>query len=186
MKIIKNVAVISALLLVIPAVASAADAAPAPAPAAPAPAAPAPAAPAPAAPAAKKALNPWEDCGIGAMLFNETTWAAVISNVIWDLGTTAVTSNISSQETCSGKHAKVAQFIGVTYANLEEETIKGDGQHVHAMLNIMGCDASAHANIISAVRADFGNSVRNADYAEKTALVKAEDYYNLVQAKVSG
>lgn len=158
MSMIRNVAAVSLLLLAVPMIASAAD---------------------------KKSLNPWIDCGIGAMIFDETGWAAVSSNIIWDLGTTAVTSDYSSQNTCNGKHAKVAQFIGVTYANLEEETVKGDGQHLHAMLNIMGCDASAHANIINAVRADFGNSMRNAAYPETAVLAKAEAYYNLVQTKIS-
>lgn len=134
----------------------------------------------------KKVLNPWTDCGIGAMIFSQYPVAAVISNVIWDLGTTAVTSNVSSQNTCAGKNAKVAQFIGTTYANLEEETVKGDGQHVHAMLNIMGCESAAHSNIIRAVRADFSNAVRDTTYSEQSAQVKAENYYNIVQAKITG
>jgi Protein of unknown function (DUF3015) len=142
------------------------------------------AADAPAAP--KKDLNPWTDCGIGAMIFSEYPVAAVISNVIWDLGTTAVTSNMASQNTCSGKNAKAAMFIGTTYANLEEETVKGNGQHVSAMLNIMNCDASAHANIISAVRADFVKTLSSDSYSEKAKLAKAEAYYDVVQAKVSG
>lgn len=163
MKTFKKIA--SALFLslaVVPAVASAADA------------------------ANSKNLNPWTDCGIGAMIFDNTTWAAAISNVIWDLGTTAVTSNASSQNTCSGKNAKVAMLIGTTYANLEEETVKGNGQHLHAMLNIMNCDPSSHENIISAVRSEFGQYLRDASYSEKTSLMKAEGYYNIVQAKVSG
>ncbi len=31
----------------------------------------------------KKVLNPWTDCGIGAMIFSQYPVAAVISNVIW-------------------------------------------------------------------------------------------------------
>jgi hypothetical protein len=134
----------------------------------------------------KKTLNPWTDCGIGAMIFDNTTWAAAISNVIWDLGSTAVTSNMSSQNTCSGKNAKVAMLIGTTYANLEEETVKGNGQNIHAMLNIMNCDPAAHESIISSIRNEFGQSLRDASYSDKSSLVKAEEYYNLVQAKVSG
>lgn len=133
-----------------------------------------------------KVLNPWTDCGIGAMIFENITWAAAISNVIWDLGTTAVTSNASSQNTCSGKNAKVAMLIGTTYANLEEETVKGSGQHLQAMLNIMSCDSASHQSIISSVRSEFGQSLRDASYAEKTPLMKAEGYYNIVQAKISG
>ncbi|WP_235956226.1 hypothetical protein [Grimontia sedimenti] len=45
------------------------------------------------------------------MIFNDIPAAAGISNVIWDLGTTAVSSNISSQETCEGSRVKAAMFI---------------------------------------------------------------------------
>ncbi len=41
-----------------------------------------------------KKLNLWVDCGIGAMIFDNTAWAAATSNIIWDLGITATTSNI--------------------------------------------------------------------------------------------
>ncbi len=133
-----------------------------------------------------KKLNPWTDCGIGAMIFTDTGWAAAISNVIWDLGTTAVTSNVSSQNTCGSSNAKVAMFIGTTYANLEDETVKGNGQHLQAMLNIMSCDPASHENIIRSVRSEFSQSLRNADYTQKASLVKAEEYYNIVQAKVTG
>lgn len=162
MKILKTIVAASCLAIAIPNISAAAEA------------------------ANSKSLNPWTDCGIGAMIFSDYPVAAVISNVIWDLGTTAVTSNAASQNTCSGKNAKVAQFIGTTYANLEEETVKGDGQHVHAMLNIMGCEPAAHSNIIHSVRADFSNAVSAAAYAEQTAQVKAENYYNIMQAKVTG
>lgn len=134
-----------------------------------------------------KKLNPWVDCGIGPMLFKETQWAAVSSNIIWDLGTTAVTSNVSSPETC--EHANkvaAARFINETYANLEEETVKGNGRHVTAMLDIMGCEGSSHAGITNAVRADFGLTVGQSDYLQKTDQAKAEAYYNIVMAKVTG
>jgi Protein of unknown function (DUF3015) len=139
-----------------------------------------------AADAPKKDLNPWSECGIGAMLFPKVPVGAIISNIIWDLGTTAVSSNLSSQDSCKGTGAKIAMFIGTTYANLEEETVKGNGQHVSAMLNIMNCDASAHANIVNAVRGDFVKTLSGDAYSEQTKLAKAEAYYNLVQAKVSG
>jgi Protein of unknown function (DUF3015) len=141
------------------------------------------AADAPATP--KKDLNPWTECGIGAMLFSTVPVAALISNIIWDLGTTAVSSNFSSQDSCKGTGGKLAMFIGTTYANLEEETVKGNGQHVSAMLNIMNCDATAHANIINAVRTDFVQTLSNTSYSDNKQA-KAEAYYGLVQAKVNG
>ncbi|MEK7810300.1 MAG: DUF3015 family protein [Pseudomonadota bacterium] len=138
------------------------------------------------APVKAAELNPWTDCGIGAMIFTDTPVAAVISNVIWDLGTTAVTSAGLSKNTCGGKNAKVALFIGTTYANLEEETVQGDGRHVRAMLNILSCESAAQGDIIQSVRADFARSLQNVSYSEKSAQAKAETYYNVVLAKVSG
>ncbi len=140
------------------------------------------------APAAAKAegMNPWVDCGIGAMIFPTTPVGAVISNVIWDLGTTAVTSAGMSKNTCEGKRAKMAMYIGTTYANLEEETVQGDGQHVRAMLNLASCDASAQSDIMRSVRADFADAVRSSAYQQKDAMAKAQDYYALVQAKLTG
>jgi hypothetical protein len=129
----------------------------------------------------KKELNPWLDCGIGAMIFTETGWAAAISNVIWDFGTTAVISDQSSQNTCNSKKAQTALYIGVNYASLSEETAKGDGKHLRTMLGIMGCDATAQTSVISSVRSEFGRELRSADYAVKTSAAKAEDFYNIVQ-----
>lgn len=131
-------------------------------------------------------LNPWTDCGIGAMIFKTLPVAAVISNVIWDLGTTAVTSAGLSAQTCEGSRAKVAMLIGTSYANLEEETVQGGGQHVNAMLNVMSCKPAAHAGIIQAVRADFVQSLQGAEYVAMSAQGKAEAYYNLVKANVNG
>ena len=55
-----------------------------------------------------KKLNPWQDCGIGAMIFPNNGAAAAISNIIWDLGTTAVSTNVSSQESCASEKAQTA------------------------------------------------------------------------------
>ncbi|MDH3713609.1 MAG: DUF3015 domain-containing protein [Gammaproteobacteria bacterium] len=134
----------------------------------------------------EKTLNPWVDCGIGAMIFTETGWAAVTSNIIWDLGTTAVISDQSSQHTCESKRARTALYIGVNYANLTEETAKGDGQHLRTMLDIMQCDAASHAPIIASLREDFSSYLRAPDYAAKSASVKAEEYYDIVQATLGG
>jgi len=132
----------------------------------------------------KKVLNPWIDCGIGAMIFSNTSWAAASSNIIWDLGSTAVTSDSSSQNTCNSKKAQMAMFIGTTYANLEEETAKGNGKHIHAMLTMMGCDSKNHREIINTVRVEFRKELRSAEFSSKSKLVKAENYYNLVKNNI--
>jgi hypothetical protein len=130
-------------------------------------------------------MNPWTDCGIGAMLFDETKWAAVISNVIWDYGITATTSAVSSKHTCEGKKVVAAFFINETYVNIEEETAAGSGAHITAVLNILGCESAAQPQIAADVRSEFRNSVLSASYAEKTASEKAQDYYFLLEKKIA-
>lgn len=146
---------------------------------------PAPAAPAPAS--GQKQLNPWIDCGIGAFLFTSEKWgwAAAVSNIIWDWGITGTTSAVSSPHTCNSDKAKTARFIGTTYPVLVEETARGEGRHLHAMLEILGCEPAAHGRIISSIRADFGPYLRHPGYVQKSASGKAEGYYDLVLATVA-
>lgn len=133
-----------------------------------------------------KKLNPWTKCGIGAMIFDETAWAAAISNIIWDYGITATTSAASSDHTCEGKDVVAARFINDSYANLEEETVKGDGKHIHAMLDILGCNRESHEKIVNKVRADFGALIQDQSYYQRTSTEKAESYYHMVQERVGG
>lgn len=130
--------------------------------------------------------NPWGDCGIGAMVFPKTRWAAVISNVIWDWGTTASSSTSSSEHLCEGKSASAAKFINETYANLEEETAVGAGEHLTTMLNTLGCKTSSHKEIIDSVRVDFSATVKDPVYSEKNNTEKAQTYYMNVMNKVEG
>jgi len=129
--------------------------------------------------------NPYVDCGIGAALFPATHWAAVTSNVIWDLGTTAVTSATMSPETCSGKNLAAALFINDTYESLAEETAKGEGEHLTALLNIMECDASSHAAAISVTRSGMSQLVGSEGFEALSHTEKAAGYYSAMDAAVS-
>jgi len=131
-----------------------------------------------------KDLNPWRDCGIGAMIFTDIPVGAIISNLIWDLGTTALTSSGVSKENCKGQTVAAAKFITHTYANLEEQTVKGDGKHLHAMLDILGCNDSSHQGIIHSVRNRFSNTLQSSNYSAQAPVAKAENYYNLVNATI--
>lgn len=129
--------------------------------------------------------NPFTDCGIGAALFPDTHWAAVTSNIIWDVGTTAVTSATASPETCSGKNVEVAQFISTSYDNLVEDTARGEGEYVTAMLDIYGCSATGRTEVTSEIRAQVGESVGSDEYNSMTNGQKAESYYLIVNDVVT-
>lgn len=129
--------------------------------------------------------NPYSDCGIGAALFNETKWAAVTSNVIWDLGTTALISGTLSPNTCSGKQVKVALFIRDTQPQLAEEAAAGSGQHLTAVLNLSECKSERHPQAIKAIRASMAKSVAAPGYSAQSDIQKSSTLYQAVESAVS-
>lgn len=129
--------------------------------------------------------NPFVDCGIGAALFPETHWAAVTSNVIWDIGTTAVTSATMSPETCSGKNMQAALFINDTYETLAEETAKGSGEHLSALMGIMECDASRQTAAIQRTRANMASQVSAEGFESLSHTEKAAGFYEAMDSAVS-
>jgi|KNS7DCM_AmetaT_FD_contig_111_30466_length_959_multi_4_in_0_out_0_1 Protein of unknown function (DUF3015). len=126
----------------------------------------------------------WRDCGIGGMIFQDISWAAIISNIIWDLGTTATSSNVSSPDTCMGKSAQAAAFIHGSYANLMDDTVVGEGKHLVSLLNIMDCSESAHPGIIKSMREGIPSILEQHNYMEQPALIKSENYYNLMNQTI--
>ena len=122
-------------------------------------------------------INPWTHCGIGAMIFNDNGTAAAISNIIWDLGTTAVSSQVSSEESCEGKEVKTAQFIQDNYDQVIEETSQGSGLHLTAMLNMLDVEESQQPQVIHAVRAEMADQI----VAKQS---NPEAYYNVVMASL--
>ncbi len=129
------------------------------------------------------ARNVWRECGIGGMLFSKTGWAAVVSNIIWDLGTTATSSNVSSDDLCEGSAASTANFINETHANLEEEIAVGKGAHLTAMLNMLGCQSGSHAGIISGIRSDLDSQMSNTEYSVQSKSLNAEKLFNITMSR---
>ena len=115
----------------------------------------------------------YKECGIGAMIFDETPVAAAISNVIWDLGTTAVSTNISSPEECSVGNGKIAAFIGKSYDDLELEIASGEGKYVDTLATMTTKD-------ISDIRSEFAELVASNDYESMDKVKKIEKLYNIV------
>lgn len=124
--------------------------------------------------------NPFSDCGIGAALFPNHKVLAVTSNVIWDIGTTAVTSATASPETCSGKNATAAKFILDSYEHLAEETARGQGEHLAALMNILEVQEADRAAVISNLRVEMAAQVSAASYTSSDKLQKSSDYYTSV------
>jgi len=130
-------------------------------------------------------VNPWRDCGIGAAVFEDNGTAAAISNVLWDLGTTAVSSASSSKNSCSGANVESAKFIAESYESLAQETAVGEGAHLTALFEVLECNSDQHAAMAESVRGDFARLVSEARYETQSILEKAQAYHRIVIQRVS-
>lgn len=122
----------------------------------------------------------YQECGIGGAIFKNNRTMAAISNLTWDLGTTAISSNLSSDESCNNSEAASAMFINDSYTILEQDIAKGEGQHISALLDIVSCGDSANA--ISIVREDFSEVASSDNYAETSDFDKSEALYNIIHS----
>ena len=121
--------------------------------------------------------NPFSDCGIGAALFPEHKVLAVTSNIIWDIGTTAVTSATASPETCSGKNVDAAAFILNSYDSLVEDTARGEGEHLTALMSILDVEQTAQADVVAAVRAQMAEQIAADAYIAANKTEKSQIFY---------
>ncbi len=113
--------------------------------------------------------NIWVDCGIGAMLFKDTAWAAVTSNITWDLGTTATFSHMSSENNCQGQTADAARFMLQNYALVEENLIYGEGEHLSALLDIVECDKTSRSEMSQLLKSSLKTNL-SGDYEAQTLM----------------
>ncbi len=124
----------------------------------------------------ESSINPWRHCGIGAIIFSDNPTAAAISNIIWDSGTTAVSSATISPNACSGEEIQLAEFIEYTYEALVLETAKGSGEHLSSLFNLAGCEASAEK--IQTLRGDLSKLTSDSAFIAMDRPEKAFHYYS--------
>jgi len=121
-------------------------------------------------------VNPWKQCGIGAMIFDDNTTAAAISNVIWDLGTTAVSSKISSVDSCAGnKNVAAAELIQHKTAAIESDVVMGAGDSLASLMDVL--EVKDRDLFASAVQADLLEVAATADYQKLDVTAKAQAIY---------
>lgn len=124
------------------------------------------------------------ECGIGAMIAPKNAAVAAITNVTWDLGTTAISSDITSPDTCVGGKEKVASMIYHSYEELEKDIAMGEGSYLNTLLDLSGKSSAKKAELSSEIRQDFSKLVSKAEYASMDKMSKAEQLFNIFYKNV--
>lgn len=125
--------------------------------------------------------NAYTECGIGASLFPNNGGLAAVSNVIWDWGTTALSSALSSPSQCNGGKAKTAMLVGKTYAGLEADIATGEGKYLTAVADVMACSTSSRSAMYAEVRNNFAAEAAKPAFASKNTADKGEALYLIVE-----
>jgi hypothetical protein len=126
----------------------------------------------------------YTDCGLGAMIAPHNDAVAAVTNVTWDLGTTASSSNISSPGSCVGGKEKMATFIHESQDLLFSELATGNGQYLDALAIASDIEAAQKDDFIQAVRDDARIYVQSTNFDEMSRFERAETLYNIVIANL--
>ncbi len=133
---------------------------------------------------AREFADIYTDCGLGALIAPRNDAVAAVTNVTWDLGTTAILSNASSPESCEGGKGESAAFIYDAYPSIEKDLAVGRGEHLTALLAIAGVDEAAHDELSAKLRVEFAELVAVEGYSEQSRYQKAENFYNLLHTQI--
>ena len=129
---------------------------------------------------AREFADIYTECGLGALIAPRNEAVAAVTNVTWDLGTTAISSNISSPATCAGGKAKTAAFIHDAYDSLETDLASGYGTHLNALMTLVGYESQARQDLTEALRADFATHVADPSYSHQSHFEQAQALYDLL------
>jgi hypothetical protein len=127
---------------------------------------------------AREFADIYSDCGIGAIIAPRNGGVAAVTNVTWDCGTTAISSNVTTPGSCQGGQERAAAFIHESYASLEKDIASGSGDHLNTLLTLAGHDADQE--FAAALRQGFASVVATPGFSEKSRFEKAQALYELV------
>lgn len=134
-----------------------------------------------AAPSERTIEEVYKQCGLGGAIFGSSSAIlAIISNVTWDLGTTAAISNSMSPETCVKANLKSAVFIKETFPSLVQDLAAGQGDHYTALNTLMNC-----ATLSQNVRTQYAAYTQTAAYQQADQAAQANQMFNIVNQTVA-
>jgi hypothetical protein len=122
------------------------------------------------------------DCGLGALIAPRHDVVAVITNVTWDLGTTAISSELSSPESCKGGQQKVASFLIQNQSAVETALASGEGAHLDALVALGQCGGDVIA-AKTGLRQGFVEVVASAEFQTADSIGRSQAVHQLVDSQ---
>ncbi len=125
----------------------------------------------------------YTQCGIGAVIAPNNEAVAAVTNVTWDLGTTAISSNASSASSCKGGSAESAALIFQTLPELEKDLALGDGEHLSALVTVLRIAPANEEAYVLSLRARFAEVAAQDAYTNASRYDKAAAVHGLLRTR---
>lgn len=123
----------------------------------------------------------YEECGIGGLLFPRWPVGASVSNFIWDYGSTASTSGLTTPDACKGGQAKLAAYIYNSYDSIEKDLAKGDGKYLDMLVILSEKTPEEKEIFVQDLRSRFREAVERKEYSSLNRLEKSKMVFAMVQ-----
>ena len=133
---------------------------------------------------AREFADIYSECGLGAIIAPRNEGVAAVTNVTWDSGTTAISSNVTTPESCQGGQEKTASFIHDSYQHLEKDLANGNGKYLDTLIALSGCNAETRPALAQALRSDFAQSVSAPGYSHQNRFEQANGLYDLLYKRI--
>ena len=123
----------------------------------------------------------YQQCGIGGLIAGHTSpFLASITNITWDWGTTATSSDSASPHMCIQPNVRAALFIKESMNDLEVDLTLGRGEHLAALTTIMGCNTAAQN-----LRTEYAVYTKSVAYGNATNAAKSEQLFKIVDQNLA-
>ena len=123
----------------------------------------------------------YEECGIGGLLFPRWAAGASVSNFIWDYGSTASTSGLTTPDACKGGQAKLAAYIYKSYDSIEKDLAKGDGKYLDMLVILSEKTPETKEIFVQDLRSRFREAVERKDYSSLDRLERSKMVFAMIQ-----
>ena len=125
----------------------------------------------------------YTECGLGGMIGSAISdksasqVVAVITNVTWDLGTTA--SSSASTDACSNEKVRVANYINQSFEKLEKEIAQGEGKYLDGLASMTVGENGSKTEYATKLRSEFGSVVATQEYNNMSRYEKVEKLFSI-------
>lgn len=122
-------------------------------------------------------------CGLGGLIGSQIGGSAgnilaLITNLTFDLGTTATSSQVTSEDSCANA-GDIILFVHMSYENLEKDIANGEGEYLDALTTLAVEDDTSKQAYTQQLRTEFSKIVADENYTQLSRKEKVRRLFEI-------